>query len=71
MCCVCAFLLHRRSPDMILGDKPLMFEMVLSQMLMLSLSLYVLLRLIFIDGLFHVPFECRVNASKYVVVWGC
>jgi hypothetical protein len=29
--CVCAFSLHRESPDMILGDKPLIFEVVLSQ----------------------------------------
>jgi hypothetical protein len=31
MCaCVCAFLLHRESLDMILGDKPLISEVVLS-----------------------------------------
>jgi hypothetical protein len=29
--CVCTFSLHRESPDMILGDKPLIFEVVLSQ----------------------------------------
>jgi hypothetical protein len=29
--CVCAFSLHRESPNMILGDKPLIFEVVLSQ----------------------------------------
>jgi hypothetical protein len=29
--CVCAFSLHRESPDMILGDKPLISEVVLSQ----------------------------------------
>jgi hypothetical protein len=29
--CVCAFSLHRESPDMILGDKPLIYEVVLSQ----------------------------------------
>jgi hypothetical protein len=28
--CVCAFSLHRESPDMILGDKPLISEVVLS-----------------------------------------
>jgi hypothetical protein len=28
--CVCAFLPHRESPDMILGDKPLISEVVLS-----------------------------------------
>jgi hypothetical protein len=28
--CVCAFSLHRESPDMILGDKPFIFEVVLS-----------------------------------------
>jgi hypothetical protein len=28
--CVCAFSLRRESPDMILGDKPLIFEVVLS-----------------------------------------
>jgi hypothetical protein len=32
MCvCVCAFSLHRESPDMILGDNPLISEVVLSQ----------------------------------------
>jgi hypothetical protein len=31
MCvCVCAFSLHQESPDMILGDKPLISEVVLS-----------------------------------------
>jgi hypothetical protein len=29
--CVCAFSLHQESPDMILGDKPLISEVVLSQ----------------------------------------
>jgi hypothetical protein len=29
--CVCAFSLHRESPDMILGDEPLISEVVLSQ----------------------------------------
>jgi hypothetical protein len=29
--CVCAFSLRRESPDMILGDKPFIFEVVLSQ----------------------------------------
>jgi hypothetical protein len=29
--CVCAFSLRRESPDMILGDKPLIFEVVLLQ----------------------------------------
>jgi hypothetical protein len=28
--CVCAFSFHRESPDMILGDKPLIYEVVLS-----------------------------------------
>jgi hypothetical protein len=32
MCCVCVFLLRRESPDMILGDKSLNSEMVLSQL---------------------------------------
>jgi hypothetical protein len=31
MCCVCAFLLHRESPDIILGDEPLISVVVLSQ----------------------------------------
>jgi hypothetical protein len=31
--CVCAFSLRRESSDMILGDKPLIFEVVLSQRL--------------------------------------
>jgi hypothetical protein len=31
--CVCAFSFHRESPDMILGDKPLISEVVLSQFL--------------------------------------
>jgi hypothetical protein len=30
--CVCAFSLRRESPDMILGDKPLISEVVLSQL---------------------------------------
>jgi hypothetical protein len=30
--CVCAFSLYRESPDMILGDKPLISEVVLSQL---------------------------------------
>jgi hypothetical protein len=30
--CVCAFSLHRESPDMILGDEPLISEVILSQM---------------------------------------
>jgi hypothetical protein len=30
--CVCAFLLHREFPDMILEDKPLISEVVLSQL---------------------------------------
>jgi hypothetical protein len=30
--CVCAFSLHRESPNMILGDKPLIVEVVLSQL---------------------------------------
>jgi hypothetical protein len=29
--CVCVFSLRRESPDMILGDKPLLSEVVLSQ----------------------------------------
>jgi hypothetical protein len=29
MCCVCVFLLRQESPDMILGDKPLISEVVL------------------------------------------
>jgi hypothetical protein len=36
--CVCAFSLHRESPDMILGDKPLISEVVLSQCLIRALS---------------------------------
>jgi hypothetical protein len=31
MCCVCVFSLHREHLDMILGDKPLISEVVLSQ----------------------------------------
>jgi hypothetical protein len=35
MCvCVCAFSLRRESPDMILGDKPLISEVVLSQLVL-------------------------------------
>jgi hypothetical protein len=33
MCCVCTFSLRQESPDMILGDKPLFLEVVLSQSL--------------------------------------
>jgi hypothetical protein len=32
MYCVCVFPLHQESPDMILRDKPLIFEVVLSQL---------------------------------------
>jgi hypothetical protein len=32
ICCVCVFSLHRESPDMILGDEPLISEVVLSQL---------------------------------------
>jgi hypothetical protein len=31
MCCVCVFSFYRESPDMILGDKPLISDVVLSQ----------------------------------------
>jgi hypothetical protein len=41
--CVCAFSLHRESPDMILGDKPLISEAVLSQLLSLGPSCLLLL----------------------------
>jgi hypothetical protein len=34
MCCVCVFSLHRESPDMIVGGKPLILEMVLSQLVL-------------------------------------
>jgi hypothetical protein len=30
MCCVCVFPLRRESLDMILGDKPLIYDVVLS-----------------------------------------
>jgi hypothetical protein len=30
MCCVCVLSVHRESPDIILGDKPFIFEVVLS-----------------------------------------
>jgi hypothetical protein len=30
MCCVCIFSLYRESPDMILRDKPLISEVILS-----------------------------------------
>jgi hypothetical protein len=30
LCCICVFSLRRESPDMILGDKPLISEVVLS-----------------------------------------
>jgi hypothetical protein len=30
--CVCAFSLRRESPNMILGDRPLIYEVVLSQL---------------------------------------
>jgi hypothetical protein len=38
--CVCAFSLRRESPDMILGDKPFTFEVVLSHLSTLLLILY-------------------------------
>jgi hypothetical protein len=31
VCYVCVFSLHQESPDMILGDKPLIHKVVLSQ----------------------------------------
>jgi hypothetical protein len=31
LCCVCVFSLRRESPDMILGDQPLISDVVLSQ----------------------------------------
>jgi hypothetical protein len=34
VCCVCVFSIHQESPDMILGDKPLIFEVVLSQLVL-------------------------------------
>jgi hypothetical protein len=33
MCCVCVFSLRRESPDTILGDEPLISEVVLSQLI--------------------------------------
>jgi hypothetical protein len=33
--CICVFSLHRESPDMILGDKSLISEMVLSHYIVL------------------------------------
>jgi hypothetical protein len=38
MCCVCVFSLHRESPDMILVDKPLISEVVLSQLVLLKFA---------------------------------
>jgi hypothetical protein len=32
MCCVCVLSLHRESPNMILADKPLISDVVLSQL---------------------------------------
>jgi hypothetical protein len=32
ICCVCVFLLCRESPDMLLGDEPLISKVVLSQL---------------------------------------
>jgi hypothetical protein len=32
MCCVYVLLLHRESPDIIMGDKPLISEVVLLQL---------------------------------------
>jgi hypothetical protein len=32
ICCVCAFSLRRESHDMILGDKPLIYDVVLLQL---------------------------------------
>jgi hypothetical protein len=43
--CVCAFLLHRESPDMILGDKPLISEVVLSHRTTTSLEVNVVIPL--------------------------
>jgi hypothetical protein len=32
LCCVCVFLLHQESPNMILGDESLILDLVLSQL---------------------------------------
>jgi hypothetical protein len=40
MCCVCAFSLHRESPDMILGAEPLISEVVLSHGPLVSLMVF-------------------------------
>jgi hypothetical protein len=36
MLCVCIFSLRRESPDMILGDKPLILEVVLSLLVIIA-----------------------------------
>jgi hypothetical protein len=41
MCCVCKFSLHRESPDMILGDEPLISKVVLSQSFPLKVKLQI------------------------------
>jgi hypothetical protein len=48
--CVCAFSFHRESPNMILGDKPLISEVVLSH-LSSGLDLNPLLSLLLLFGL--------------------
>jgi hypothetical protein len=42
MCCVCVFSLRRESPDMILGDEPLISEVILSQKALPSIIQYLL-----------------------------
>jgi hypothetical protein len=39
MCCVCIFSLHRESADMILGDKPLIYEERLAHIRTIVVSL--------------------------------
>jgi hypothetical protein len=65
--CVCAFSLRRESPDMILGDKPLIFEVVLSQ----QVHFWFIHESIFFASLVHASEIQKLSRSRqciYVMV---
>jgi hypothetical protein len=64
MCCVCIFSLHRESPDMILGDKPLIYEEHLAHIRTIVVSLGGKLTYV----LFYATTE--LDQRMYVVIFG-
>jgi hypothetical protein len=64
MCCVCIFSLHRESPDMILGDKPLIYEERLAHIRTIVVSLGGKLTYV----LFYATTE--LDQRMYVVIFG-